>query len=79
MKRGGHADQLSKAHGLDKYRIQALKKIIASGQLEPDSYRAAVRTLQEKCAIFATGCRKRGKDAEARYFEDLARRMGQSA
>ena len=72
MKRGGHADQLSKAPGLDKYRIQALKKIIASGQLEPDSYRAAVRTLQEKCAIFAAGCRKRGKDAEARYYEELA-------
>ena len=79
MKRGGHADQLSKAPGLDKFRIQALKKIIESGQLEPDSYRAAVQTLQEKCAIFAAGCRKRGKDAEARYYEDLARRMGQSA
>ncbi len=74
MKRGGHADQLSKAPGLDKFRIQALKKIIASGQLEPDSYRAAVRTLQEKCAIFAAGCRKRGKDAEARYYEELAER-----
>jgi len=72
MKRGGHADQLSKAPGLDKFRIQALKKIIASGQLEPDSYRAAVWTLQEKCAIFAAGCRKRGKDAEARYYEELA-------
>jgi len=79
MKRGGHADQLSKAPGLDKYRIQALKKIIASGQLEPDSNRAAVRTLQEKCAIFAAGCRKRGKDTEARYYEELARRMGQGA
>ena len=79
MKRGGHADQLSKAPGLDKFRIQALKKIIESGQLEPDSYRAAVRTLQEKCAIFAAGCRKRGKDAEARYYEDLARRVGHRA
>lgn len=79
MKRGGHADQLSKAPGLDKFRIQALKKIIESGHLEPDLYRAAVRTLQEKCAIFAAGCRKRGKDAEARYYNELARRMGQSA
>ena len=72
MKRGGHADQLSKAPGLDKFRIQALKKIIESGQLEPDSYRAAVQNLQEKCAIFAGGCRKRGKDAEARNYEELA-------
>ena len=72
VKRGGHADQLSKAPGLDKFRIQALKKIIESGQLEPDLYRAAVRTLQDKCTIFAGGCRKRGKDAEARYYEELA-------
>jgi glycosyltransferase involved in cell wall biosynthesis len=73
IKRGGHADQLSKAPGLDKFRIQALKKVIESGQLEQDSYRAAVRTLQEKCTIFAGGCRKRGKDAEAQYYEELAK------
>ena len=72
IKRGGHADQLSRAPGLDKFRIQSLKKIIESGQLEPDSYRAAVRTLQEKCTIFAGGCRKRGKDDEAKYYEELA-------
>jgi len=72
IKRGGHADQLSKAPGLDKYRIQALEKILESGRLDADSYRAAVRTLQEKCAIFAGGCRKRGKDDEARYYVELA-------
>jgi len=72
IKRGGHADQLSKAPGLDKFRIQALKNIIESGHLEAESYQAAVRALQEKCAIFAGGCRKRGKDAEAQYFEELA-------
>ena len=72
IKRGGHADQLSKAPGLDKFRIQALKNIIESGHLEEASYQVAVRTLQEKCTIFAGGCRKRGKDAEAQYFEELA-------
>jgi len=72
IKRGGHADQLSKAPGLDKFRIQSLKNIIESGHLEAESYQAAVRTLQEKCTIFAGGCRKRGKDAEADYFEELA-------
>jgi len=79
IKRGGHADQLSKAPGLDKFRIQALKKVIESGQLDEDSYQAAVRTLQEKCTIFAGGCRKRGKDDEAQYYEELSIRMGQSA
>jgi len=72
IKRGGHADQLSKAPGLDKFRIRALKNIIESGHLEEASYQAAVRTLLEKCTIFAGGCRKRGKDAEAQYFEELA-------
>jgi len=76
IKRGGHADQLSKAPGLDKFRIQALKKVIESGQLDEDSYQAAVQTLQEKCTIFAGGCRKRGKDAEAQYYEELAGRYG---
>jgi len=78
VKRGGHGDQLSKAPGLDKFRIQALKKMIESGHLEADFHRAAVRTLQEKCAVFAGGCRKRGKDAEAQYYEELAKRMGRS-
>ncbi|MGB5747146.1 MAG: glycosyltransferase [Desulfobacterales bacterium] len=77
IKRGGHDDQLSKAPGLDKFRIQALIKVIENGQLEQDSYRAALRTLQEKCTIFAGGCRKRGKDTEAKYYEELAKRMGQ--
>jgi glycosyltransferase involved in cell wall biosynthesis len=76
IKRGGHADQLSKAPGLDKFRIQALKKVIESGQLEPDARRAAVRTLQEKCTIFAGGCRKRDKDDEAKYYEKLAEKYG---
>jgi glycosyltransferase involved in cell wall biosynthesis len=74
VKRGGHGDQLSKAPGLDKFRIQALKKVIEGGQLEPDARRAAVRTLQEKCTIFAGGCRKRDKDDEAKYYEKLADR-----
>jgi glycosyltransferase involved in cell wall biosynthesis len=72
IKRGGHADQLSKAAGLDKFRIRALKKVIESGNLDEDARQAAVRTLQDKCAIFAGGCRKRGKDTEAQYYEDLS-------
>jgi glycosyltransferase involved in cell wall biosynthesis len=74
IKRGGHADQLSKAPGLDKFRIQSLQKLIESGQLSEDSYRAAVQTMLDKCAIYAGGCRKRGKDQEAKYYEELASR-----
>jgi len=71
IKRGGHDDQLSKAAGLDKYRIQSLVKIIESNLLLPRQYQAAISTLKEKCAVYAAGCRKRGREDEAKYFYTL--------
>ena len=79
IKRGGHGDQLSKAPGLDRFRIQSLKKIIESGQLTESQYRAAVCKLQDKCAIYAGGCRKRGRVVEAASYEALAESMGRKA
>jgi len=73
IKRGGHADQLSKEAGLDRYRIAAIKKILDSGQLSESQSRAAVPTLQKKCMIYAAGCRKRGREDEANYYEGLAK------
>jgi glycosyltransferase involved in cell wall biosynthesis len=72
IKRGGHDDQLSKAAGLDKYRIQSLMKIIDSNLLTPQQYKAAVITLKEKSEVYAGGCRKRGREEEAEYFSALA-------
>jgi glycosyltransferase involved in cell wall biosynthesis len=72
VKRGGHDDQLSKGAGLDKFRIKAIKKIIKSGLLSEDQYRAAVKTLKKKCAIYAAGCRKRGRTDEANYYTLLS-------
>jgi glycosyltransferase involved in cell wall biosynthesis len=79
IKRGGHGDQLSKAPGLDKFRIRSLEKIIESGRLTESQYRAAVSNLQDKCVIYAGGCRKRGREAEAKYYEALAESMGHRA
>jgi len=76
IKRGGHDDQLSKETGLDKFRIKAVKNIIESGLLSKIQYRAAVQTLKKKCAIYATGCRKRGREAEAKYYELLPEKFG---
>jgi glycosyltransferase involved in cell wall biosynthesis len=76
IKRGGHGDQLSRAAGLDRFRIQSLKKIIESGQLTESQYRAAVCSLQDKCAIYVGGCRKRGRVAEAEFYEALAESTG---
>jgi glycosyltransferase involved in cell wall biosynthesis len=74
IKRGGHDDQLSKAAGLDKYRIQSLLKIIDSDLLTPQQYKAAVITLKEKSEVYAGGCRKRGREEEANYFSALAKK-----
>ena len=79
IKRGGHEDQLSKAPGLDRFRIQSLEKIIESGRLTETQNHAAACILRDKCAIYAGGCRKRGREAEAAYYEALAESMGRSA
>jgi hypothetical protein len=71
IKRGGHADQLSRQWGLDRWRIQALVKLLKDPGL-PEAYaRAARRILAAKCAIYAQGCEKRGKRAEAVSYRKL--------
>ena len=72
VKRGGHEDQLSCAPGLDRFRIQSLKKIIGSGQLSEDQRLAAIKILRGKCSIYAGGCLKRGRRDEALYYTRLA-------
>jgi len=72
IKRGGHDDQLSRAPGLDKFRIRALQKIVESNLLSPSRRNAAISMLKEKCAIYANGCRKRRRETEAQYYYGLA-------
>jgi len=69
-KYGGHDDQLSRKHwGMDRFRIQALQKIIGSGRLTPGDLAAACSVLADKAAIFAAGARKRGKLQLAQCYE----------
>jgi glycosyltransferase involved in cell wall biosynthesis len=77
VKRGGHEDQLSRAAGLDRYRIRALHKVIDSSRLKADQRRAAILALKQKCAVYANGCRKRKRFDEARYYEKLAETVHQ--
>ena len=72
IKQGGHEDQLSRATGLDRYRVASLKKLIDSGCLSDTQSKKAVDMLQAKCAVYAAGCRKRGKRTEAQRYEQLA-------
>ena len=71
-KYGGHTDQLSQRHwGMDRFRIQALCKLINSGELCHDKALAAQRMLEEKCRIVAQGAVKRGNHELAHYYQQL--------
>jgi len=75
IKRGGHPDQLSRQRGLDRFRIRALVKLLEEPDL-PEAYKnAAQRTLAQKCQIYAQGCEKRGKTAEAREYRAISYKL----
>jgi len=78
VKRGGHADQLSRTAGLDQFRIAAIVKLLDGDRLSVEQRRAAVRTLERKCTVYAGGCRKRRRLAEAEHYEQLAQKMSES-
>ena len=71
VKRGGHEDQLSRMPELDKYRIQSLTQLMVSGKLSESQFTAAHAMLTQKCAIYAQGCRKRGRTDQADHFMNL--------
>ncbi len=74
IKRGGHSDQLSGHHSLDKFRIQSLEKLLKQNLLTEKQRRKVIEVLNKKCIIYAQGCLKRGKKEEAEYF--LSNRYG---
>jgi len=69
IKHGGHEDQLSHKHwGMDRFRIQALEKIIAHPELSQTDRQAAVDMLITKAGILAQGAKKRDKQQEADIY-----------
>ncbi len=70
IKRGGHADQLSKRFwGMDRFRIAALCKLLASEALDREERAAALEVLESKARILAQGAARRGRREEgARYL-----------
>ena len=69
IKYGGHSDQLSRTvWGLDRFRIQALEKILLSDCLGPEDRRAALAMLLEKIDIYAAGAEKRDRLDEAELY-----------
>ncbi len=69
IKHGGHEDQLSRKHwGMDRFRIQALEKIIAHPKLSPADWLAATEMLIKKAGILAQGAIKRGKQPQGNTY-----------
>ena len=65
IKRGGHADQLShRFWGMDRFRVAALCKLLASRVLTLEQRKQAEEVLLTKCRILAQGAWKRGQDGE---------------
>lgn len=76
VKRGGHADQLSKKYwGMDRFRVRALVKALESG-LTPEQELQAREELARKCRILISGFAKRGKWAEAEPYRGLLETYG---
>ena len=80
VKHGGHADQLSqRVKALDRYRIQALAKLLEVVPLNAGDRAAAVGTLLEKISIYKAGVERRGRSEEAERLEQLAARFEMEA
>ena len=74
VKYGGHEDQLSRRFwGMDRFRVQALEKIIRSGRIHGEDLRAAASVLVQKARILAQGAEKRGRTEEARGYRSKQR------
>lgn len=77
IKRGGHADQLSRSiWGMDRYRILALQKILRSN-LSRSQEAAVLKMLRHKVTIVAAGARKRGREQEAQNLEAIVAELEQ--
>ncbi len=73
VKFGGHADQLSRRTvGLDRYRIEALHKLLKSRILTDEQRTLALATLREKIRIYVGGAKKRGRSVDIVKYETMA-------
>jgi GT2 family glycosyltransferase len=76
IKRGGHADQLSRRFwGMDRFRVAALTRLLEQGKLTPGQRQATLSALTDKCAILAKGAARRGRHAEAEAYRLLPDRF----
>ena len=80
LKDGGRDDQVSTIYrtGMDKFRIQAIMKILASGRLTEIQTGIARKELERKCSIYGNGCIKHGREEEGEYYLSLPETFGRN-
>lgn len=72
-KRAGHGDQLSDRYwGMDRFRVAALTRLLATNELDLERRRAVAQVVTEKCTILAQGARRRQREDEADRYVALA-------
>jgi glycosyltransferase involved in cell wall biosynthesis len=75
MRRAGHPGQLSATvTAIDRFRLLALLKLLDGDRLEQSQRRAVGIVIEEKCAIYAQGLRRRGREADAIAVTEIAAR-----
>ena len=75
IKKGGHADQLSKKYwGMDRFRVLALKKLLDSNSLEGERLRLTRSELARKCSVLIKGFVKRGKKEEELHYRTIIKK-----
>jgi glycosyltransferase involved in cell wall biosynthesis len=73
-RRGGRDDQLSASTpAIDRFRIFALMKLLASDRLMRERRLATTDIFVEKCKSYSGGLRRRGRTAAAEFYECAAR------
>jgi glycosyltransferase involved in cell wall biosynthesis len=75
MRRAGHPGQLSATiPAIDRFRIVALLKLLMVNGMTELRRRAVAEVLSEKCAIYAEGLRRRGRDTDAKVVAAISAR-----
>ncbi|MBI4383963.1 MAG: glycosyltransferase family 2 protein [Nitrospinae bacterium] len=80
VKRGGHADQLSRKYwGMDRFRVRALEKLLDGENLDGHKRALAVQELVKKSSILHKGFMKRENLQEADRYQLLMAKYSEGA
>lgn len=73
IKEGGREDQVSALYrmGMDRFRIQALARLLESSALNREQYALALQELRRKSQVYGQGCIRHGREEEGKRYMNL--------